>query len=155
MMMYALCLCLLAKKVMKPEIVLKDFDFMRENINYDKAYNLPCNSDFSVDYNNKLKTSNFEPDTIKILEFKAFSFIKDLLLELDKRFPDNLEYFRKLQFFSTNQCLNQLHTKFSELPFVHQFLDTSLFSVVETQWVKNLPQLSGTLILAKMKYLTV
>lgn len=58
------------------------------------------------------------------------------MYELDKRLPDNLEFFQKLQLFSPKQCLNQLHPSFIELPFIDQFLNKSMFGTIETQWEK-------------------
>ncbi|KAF0721744.1 Zinc finger protein, partial [Aphis craccivora] len=49
----------------------------------------------------------------------------------DKRLPDNLKLFQELQYFSPKQCLNQLHPKFSNLLFIHKFLEQSMFSSLE------------------------
>lgn len=39
-----------------------------------------------------------------------------------------------MQYFSPKQCLNQLHPKFSNLLFIHKFLEQSMFSSLEVQW---------------------
>jgi len=57
---------------------------MRDQINNNNVYNSPDNCDYGLDYNRVLKTLNIEPNALKTLEFKAFSFIKVLLYELDK-----------------------------------------------------------------------
>jgi len=93
-------------------VILKDFNFMREQINNEDVYKSSDNCDYGLDYHIVLKTLNIEPNAIKTLEFKTFSFIKALLYELDKRLPDNLGFFQKLQLFSPKQCLNQLHPSF-------------------------------------------
>lgn len=126
----------LATKIMNTDIISKGFNVIRENINNNDAYNSLDGCDFGLEYNKILKSPKTKPNDIITLEQKAFTFIKSFIFELNKRLPDNLEFFQKLQLFSPNNCLNQLHPKFSEFPFIYQLLNTSLLTIVETQLEK-------------------
>jgi len=138
----------LAKKVMKISSTSSDFNSIRQNISNETAY-LPADKCmFGIQYYQVINTLKIVSDTKYVVDVKALSFIKALLFELDKRLPDNLKLFQELQYFSPKQCLNQLHTKFSNLPFIHQFLEPSMFSSLEVQW-ENIININWSLHLSE------
>lgn len=128
----------LARKIMKTSINKTDFSNIRQNIHNINAYELPSKCDFGINYHQTINSLPIGSDDKNTIEYKAQLFIKSLLFELVKRLPDNLELFRQLKLFSPKQCLNQLHTTINNLPFIHQFLEKSIFPKIEVQWKKIL-----------------
>jgi len=123
----------LVKKIMKMTLTSSDINNIRQNISNESAY-LPvdkCN--FGMHYYQLINTLKIASDIKHVVDVKVLAFIKALLFELDKRFPDNLKLFQELQYFSPKQYLNQLHPKLSNLPFIHKFLEQSMFSSLEVQ----------------------
>ncbi|KAF0685221.1 Uncharacterized protein FWK35_00037245, partial [Aphis craccivora] len=126
----------LAKKIMKRVVVVAGFESMYNKINDNSVYLNTNNCDIGIGYNQASLNINLSSENKTYVETRAFNFIKELLQEIKKRLPDNLEFFKKLQLFSPAQCLNQLNTPFIDLPFINIFLNQSDLVLVETQWDK-------------------
>ena len=121
---------------MQRAVVSKAFQSIYDNINKSVCYLNIKNCDFGIGYNQAILNINLSPENKICIETRAFHFIKELLQEIKKRLPDNLEFFKKLKLFSPAQCLNQINTPFSDLPFINIFLNQTDFILVGTQWDK-------------------
>ncbi|CAI6357873.1 unnamed protein product [Macrosiphum euphorbiae] len=135
---YDIC-CLfifLAKKIIKESVVSKGFEYIYNNINNDSVYRHSSNCDYGVGYNQSIININLSQEKKSNVQTQAFNFIKQLLYEIKKRLPDNIEFFKKMKLFSPTLCLCQLHVNFIDLPFVNLFLKPSEIVLIETQWEK-------------------
>lgn len=88
----------LAKKIMNDSIVTLGYDSVIENIDNDSAYNSFKHCDFGIGYNQGLSNIVISQENKNNIQSRAFVFIKQLLYEIKKRLPDNLNHFRKLKF---------------------------------------------------------
>lgn len=126
----------LAIKIIKRGVIIKGFEFIFDNIDDDTVYLNSNDCYYGIGYNQAILNMSLSQAKKSIVKKRAHNFINELLHEITKRLPNNIQFFKQLKLFSPNQCLNQLHAHFSELPFVKIFLKPSDLALVQVQWDK-------------------
>jgi hypothetical protein len=84
---------------MKPLFVEK-FDTLIHNLDNELAFKRASEGDYGVDYYRELANLKIPGEQRKEIENRALSYIKTLLIELKKRLPDSLTFFRNLKMLS-------------------------------------------------------
>lgn len=135
-----LCILSLATKILKPEILIK----IKDDDSVEKLQVILDSENSYLSYDLMNFGYNFENEIISnlnVLKIKSqcFLFLKKLLLQLAKRLPQNMKFFREFIVINPKTCSNlSLHKPFSDLVnFIKPLVDGETNSEnLESQWSK-------------------
>lgn len=87
------------------------------------------------EFEEKCKTLKILPESEKVIRGVAIQFIIDLVTELQKRLPDNIDTLKKISLLSPNKCLNTIKEPLLPLAKLMHF-NIEDISKIEVQWQK-------------------
>lgn len=112
---------LLARKIMKPSF-LTDLNLIIKSLDNELAFLPVRDADFGIEYYAALTSINISQESKFEVETRAYKYIKTLCVQLSSRLPTNLVFYQNLKLVSPTMCLNQIRSKFKDLPFFKQFV---------------------------------
>ncbi|XP_071582443.1 uncharacterized protein [Temnothorax nylanderi] len=128
---------LLAGKIIKP-LFLKDLNLVIESLDNELAFLPVKDADFGIEYYTALTSINISQESKLEVETRAYKYIKTLCVQLCSRLPTNLAFYKNLKSISPTVCLNQIRSKFKDLPFLKQFVAPDTLGLIENQYNKLL-----------------
>lgn len=131
----------LAKKIMKPIFtVTNSLELIIKNLDNELAFAKPTDAHLGIEYCREVKKSGLNAFEIEGVDTRMCIYIKSLLEECCKRLPDNIDHFKKLEYFSPSVILSQTCCKdFESLPFLNMFASEKDIFKIENQYdiIKN------------------
>lgn len=126
----------ISKKVLKP-IFTKNINDIVKNVNNELAYVEANDIDFGIEYykychNTKMNLSKSDIDNV---QYRAGNYLRQLLLELVKRLPLNIDLFTGMQLLNSKVCLSTTtRSKFCDLPLIDIFINANDLSTAEVEY---------------------
>ena len=102
----------------------------------DLAYLSVREVEFGIEFQQALEA--YPVTDLQKIEIKerGFKYFKQLCIELAKRVPQGLNQFQGLNKLLPSVCLNQMQSKFEDLPFLKEFAEKEKLGAMEVQWAK-------------------